>query len=135
MSMNRLKWLVVIVGVELVVVTSLLLWAVFTPSSEDEAKHSHITQMLNAPKVTPVLVAKGLGVPTAITGSGKTNDAQLFVADRHGVIHIIDNGTPSATAFLDISSKVKDDREMGLLGLAFHPQFTTNGYFYVNYVD
>lgn len=60
----------------------------------------------------------------------------LFVVERTGQIHLFENN-PSVnetTIFLDLSSKISTEGlEMGLLGLAFHPDFSTNGYFYVNY--
>jgi len=39
----------------------------------------------------------------------------------------------NSTVFLDISARVQSGGEMGLLGLAFHPDYKNNGYFYVNY--
>jgi glucose/arabinose dehydrogenase len=64
-------------------------------------------------------------------GSGR-----LFVVEKQGRIRIIENGQLSPDAFLDITDKVGDDgNEQGLLGLAFHPSFSQNGYFYVNYTD
>lgn len=62
------------------------------------------------------------------------NDARLFVVEQGGKIKIIQgNGTVNATPFLDISSQVSSGGERGLLGLAFHPNYSNNGYFYVNY--
>jgi glucose/arabinose dehydrogenase len=60
---------------------------------------------------------------------------RLFVVEQKGVIRVLPNqaGTRSAAVFLDISRKVTDGGERGLLGLAFHPDYRTNGYFYVNY--
>jgi glucose/arabinose dehydrogenase len=64
-------------------------------------------------------------------GSGR-----LFVIEKQGRIRIIENGQLSPDAFLDITDKVGEDgNEQGLLGLAFHPNFSQNGYFYVNYTD
>ncbi|MEX0771394.1 MAG: PQQ-dependent sugar dehydrogenase, partial [Balneolaceae bacterium] len=61
---------------------------------------------------------------------------RLFVVEQSGVIHVFEND-PSASeksVFLDITDRVEDERnEEGLLGLAFHPDFETNGTFYVNY--
>ena len=61
---------------------------------------------------------------------------RIFVAEQSGVISVFPND-PTATTktvFLDIRSKVDDaGNEEGLLGLAFHPDYKTNGYFYVNY--
>jgi len=63
-------------------------------------------------------------------------DDNLFVVEQRGVIQVFHNDpdTESAAAFLDIRSVVDDrDNEEGLLGLAFHPGYLQNGYFYVNY--
>jgi len=60
---------------------------------------------------------------------------RFFVVEQQGVIKVFENaaGTSSSTNFLDIRSKVTSSGELGLLGLAFHPDFATNGFFYVNY--
>jgi hypothetical protein len=60
---------------------------------------------------------------------------RLFVVGQKGVIHVFPNkpDVKSSTVFLDISSQVRSGGEMGLLGLAFHPDYKRNGYFYVNY--
>lgn len=63
----------------------------------------------------------------------------LFVLNQKGQIHIIKNGTTLNTPFLDISDRVHGSlvpgSEEGLLGLAFHPDYLANGFFYVNYVN
>ncbi|MEX0686106.1 MAG: PQQ-dependent sugar dehydrogenase [Balneolales bacterium] len=59
-----------------------------------------------------------------------------FVVEQRGVIFVFpnDSAISDASVFLDISDKVEDSsNEEGLLGLAFHPDFSSNGYFYVNY--
>jgi glucose/arabinose dehydrogenase len=58
---------------------------------------------------------------------------RLFVLEQAGTIRIIENGSIVPTPFLDITSKVESGGEEGLLGLAFHPNFTADGRFYVNY--
>lgn len=61
---------------------------------------------------------------------------RLFVVEKRGVIYVFENSltTQSAEIFLDISARVRDDGyEEGLLGLAFHPDYESNGYFYVDY--
>jgi len=64
---------------------------------------------------------------------------RLFVLNQKGQIHIIKNGKTLNEPFLDISDRVHGSltpgSEEGLLGLAFHPDYKINGYFYVNYVD
>lgn len=78
--------------------------------------------------------ATGLVEPVSIAHAG---DGRLFVVERRGMIRIVDtNGTVLGTPFLDIRGRVDDsDSEEGLLGLTFHPDYDTNGYFYVNYIN
>jgi glucose/arabinose dehydrogenase len=78
--------------------------------------------------LTLQLVANGLSQPIGVTGSGD-GSGRLFVVEQAGVIEIVGVGT-----FLDIRARVdSSSNEQGLLGLAFHPNFASNGYFYVNY--
>lgn len=60
---------------------------------------------------------------------------RVFVVEQPGLIRVFDNneGASSAGTYLDIRNKVAYGGEMGLLGLAFHPKFKENGFFYVNY--
>lgn len=76
--------------------------------------------------------ASGLTSPVEIANCG---DDRLFVVQKNGQIKIIENdGTVLATPFLNISSLVSNSGEQGLLGMAFHPDFLSNGYFFVNYI-
>jgi uncharacterized repeat protein (TIGR01451 family) len=62
-------------------------------------------------------------------GSGR-----LFVVERQGAIRIIKNGAVLATPFLDITGTVRDTGdEEGLLSVAFHPNYESNGFLYVYY--
>jgi glucose/arabinose dehydrogenase len=60
---------------------------------------------------------------------------RVFVLEQQGKIRVFDNkaSTKSAEVYLNIENKVSSEGEMGLLGLAFHPDFKQNGYFYVYY--
>jgi len=69
-----------------------------------------------------------LGLEQPNDGSGR-----LFVVEQGGTIRIISNGSVLPQPFLDITSKVIAQNEMGLLGLAFHPNFSQSGKFYLNY--
>jgi glucose/arabinose dehydrogenase len=60
---------------------------------------------------------------------------RLFVVEQPGTIRIVQNGAPSATPFLDIRDRVKSGGEEGLLSLAFPPEYTSKGYFYVYYTN
>jgi len=82
------------------------------------------------------VLVSGLTSPVALThahdGSGR-----LFVADQAGFIRVIDHGVLLPTPFLDLSAKIPalgtffDER--GVLGVAFHPNYATNGRFFVRY--
>ena len=75
--------------------------------------------------------ASGFTKPVDISHS---YDSRLFITEQRGVIKIIDSGNVFTTPFLDIQSRVKSSgNEQGLLGLAFHPDYNNNGYFFVNY--
>jgi len=61
-------------------------------------------------------------------------DSRLFVVEQAGRIIVFDKNDPDTSyVFLDISSIVTSGSELGLLGLAFHPDYSTNGWFYVYY--
>lgn len=75
--------------------------------------------------------ASGFLAPVDIAHCG---DSRLFVVEQGGKIWAVDSlGKTAPQPFLDISSKVNWNGERGLLGLAFHPRYAENGYFYVNY--
>jgi glucose/arabinose dehydrogenase len=78
--------------------------------------------------------ATGFTSPTDIANAG---DGRLFIVQKTGQIKIINSdGTVRPTAFLDIDPLViNGGSEEGLLGLAFHPNFVSNGYFYVYYTN
>jgi len=64
-----------------------------------------------------------------------TGDSRLFIAERAGRIRVVQNGTLLTTSFLDISSRVYTDGEAGLLSFAFDPQFSTNKFVYVHFIE
>lgn len=78
--------------------------------------------------------ASGFSSPIGIENAG---DSRLFIVERRGIIKIVnDEGVTNAVAFLNIDGRVTNNGgEQGLLGLAFHPDYGTNGYFYVNYIN
>ena len=83
------------------------------------------------------LFSTGLVRPVNIAHAG---DSRLFVVEQDGRIQIINtDGTLNTLPFLDIDNKVinlaSGGDERGLLGLAFHPNYDVNGYFFVNYID
>ncbi len=74
----------------------------------------------------------GLSSPVLLTNA-KDGTNRNFVVQQGGIIKVVQPGSTTPTKFLDISGKIRIGGEYGLLGLAFHPQFATNGYFFVNY--
>lgn len=74
----------------------------------------------------------GLTSPVFLTNA-KDGTKRNFVVQQGGIIKVIQPGATTTTDFINISSKLTSGGERGLLGLAFHPQFATNGYFFVDY--
>lgn len=93
-------------------------------------------QTINQYTVTPAFPNLTFNNPDGIY-SDPTNSNRLFVTEQTGTIKAFNNteNTSAATIFLDIKDKVLYGGEQGLLGLAFHPNYTQNGYFYLNYVS
>ncbi len=92
------------------------------------------TPVPGTPALTTVLVARGLSSPVDLqVPPGERS--RLFVVEQAGRIRIVRNGAVAAAPFLDIVGRVGSGGERGLLGLAFHPQYASNGRFFVNYTD
>ncbi len=85
------------------------------------------------PDLTLEPVVSGLARPTFLTHAGD-GSGRLFVLEKPGLIRIIQNGSLLSEPFLDIRTVVHDGgNEQGLLGLAFHPDYASNGRFFVAY--
>ena len=90
-----------------------------------------LSLLIHAQSVELELVASGFSSPVDIQHAG---DGRLFIVEQRGTIRIIDeNQEVLNDFFLDIRASVSAGGERGLLGLAFHPQYDENGYFFVNY--
>ena len=74
----------------------------------------------------------GLSGPILLT-TAKDGTDRVFVVEQPGVIKVVQPGSTTPTVFLDIQARVLDGGERGLLGLAFHPGYPTNGRFFVYY--
>ncbi|MCB0723765.1 MAG: PQQ-dependent sugar dehydrogenase [Ignavibacteriae bacterium] len=73
--------------------------------------------------------------PVFLTHAPDATD-RIFVIEQRGVVNVWpnDSTTSARTTFMDIDPRVDNSgNEMGLLGLAFHPNYQSNGYFYVDY--
>ncbi|MDQ4025652.1 MAG: PQQ-dependent sugar dehydrogenase [Actinomycetota bacterium] len=77
-------------------------------------------------------VASGFNAPLAVTGAGDGR-RWLYVVEQDGRIFVYRDGRTSP--FLDLSDRTEGGGEQGLLGLAFHPDYASNGRLFVNYTD
>lgn len=75
----------------------------------------------------------GLTRPVFITNAADGTN-RMFVVQQRGLIRVVEPASTTPTTFLDLSGLVSQSgNERGLLGLAFHPDFENNNYFFVNY--
>lgn len=82
--------------------------------------------------LTPV--ASGLSSPLLVTHAGDGSD-RLFVVEQTGKVRIVKSGDLLSASYIDISRSVSGGGERGLLGLAFHPSYESNGKLYLSYTD
>jgi len=85
-----------------------------------------------ADEITLTQILTGLSLPTTVTHAG---DLRLFITQQTGRIAVLQAGATSinATPFLDVTNLISCCDERGLLGLAFHPHYHDNGFFYIDY--
>ncbi len=88
------------------------------------------------PPGTPTLQALGTSFSNPLYVTAPPVDSQrIFVVEQGGRIRILRHDTLLAGSFLDLSSKISSGGERGLLSLAFHPLYATNGRFYVYFTN
>ena len=94
---------------------------------------SFFTLTANAQTVALQTFATGFTSPVEI--AHPAGDSRLFVVQQAGIIKVVSAaGVVNATPFLTLTTAtIVSGGERGLLGLTFHPNYATNGYFYVNY--
>lgn len=80
--------------------------------------------------LTTTSVATGLTKPMQVAFA-PGDDSRLYVIEQRGIVKLIKNGVLQTTAFLNIDSVVPEQTYSGLLGIAFHPDYATNGRFFV----
>ena len=78
---------------------------------------------------------EGLSSPIELVSAPGDATGRLFIVEKAGTIKIWTGSNLLPDPFLDISSLVTNDGEMGLLSMAFHPQYQSNGFFFVYYND
>ncbi len=90
-------------------------------------------QCLQAQELQLTNFGTGFTQPVDIVHAG---DSRLFIVQQNGYIYILDStGVRNPVPFLNVVNKISTGSERGLLGLAFHPNYSSNGYFYVNYTQ
>lgn len=84
-------------------------------------------------QVSSTLIAEGFTQPVDIANDGFSNN--IYIVEKRGIIKYFDKANPTdIKTLINLTSVVSNNAsEKGLLGLAFHPSYSTNGYFFVNY--
>lgn len=99
-----------------------------TPTATVEFQPDSVTLALET-------VTEDLDSPLFVTHAGD-GSGRLFVLEKAGQIRIVADGALVETPFLDITDRVRSSaNEQGVLGLAFAPNYTESGFFFVNYTD
>jgi glucose/arabinose dehydrogenase len=103
----------------LLALASIAVNSVFSPAAEAQA-------------LTTERVLTGLTAPVGLTAP-PDDLKRLFIVERGGRIMISKNGQLLPTPFLDVDPLTNGGGEQGLLGLTFHPNYSQNGRFFINY--
>ena len=119
--MLRASWLV------------LALASVVCTTPKDDAPDVSAQNTSNDVRLGVEQVASGLDQPVYLTAP--VSDPRLFIVEQPGRIRVVENGRLLAKPFLDIVDKVRSGGEQGLLSVAFHPQYRSNGFLFVNHTD
>lgn len=90
-------------------------------------------------QITPVLifnpvVSSGLNSPVDVVNAGDGTN-RLFIVNQGGTVRIVSGGVLVPGNFLDIPDSISSGGERGLLSIAFHPNFSSNRYFFVYYTN
>jgi glucose/arabinose dehydrogenase len=102
-----------------------------TVNAPPVASDSIAPAALSSGQLTVVKVTGGFSSPLGVTNAGD-GSGRLFVVEQGGRVRIVKGGKITGT-FLDISNHLISGGERGLLGLAFHPDFASNGFLFVYY--
>ena len=85
----------------------------------------------HGPRIHLQTVVKGLSSPVDIVSDGSPD--RMFIVEQPGRVRLMTRGKLESRPYLNIVDRVTHQGECGFLGIAFHPEFARNGYFYVNY--
>jgi uncharacterized repeat protein (TIGR01451 family) len=120
------RWFLICLAMTAVLLFAIPLTSLLALPPADQPAGATAVQLIN---INP---AQLFDDPVDITHAG---DGRLFIAEQGGLIRVLARpfATNTAVTFLNIQDRVLSGGELGLLGLAFHPDYAQNGYFYVNY--
>ena len=90
--------------------------------------------IVTIPDVTAKSLFTSLSEPVHVTNAIDSS-GRLFIVEKRGTVQIFLNGMIQSNTYLDISNRVKNSCEIGLLSMASHTEYSINGRFYVNYVS
>lgn len=96
---------------------------------------SALAPTADAQSLESVQLISGLSSPIGAVSIPGDPLNRIFVVQQGGRIRILQNGSMLATDFLNIDPLTNGGGEAGLLGMAFHPDYDTNGKFYVSYTN
>ena len=118
---------------------ALVLTAAMSLAQEKQAARIFRDTAPSADQIRLTEIARGFYRPLYLTHAGD-GSSRLFILEQTGKIWIMREGVIVERPFLDLSALVspsanKPYSEQGLLGLAFHPDYASNGSFFVNYTD
>lgn len=119
------------VPVRLLAVAALVAWA---GCGDDGSPPSGPSDGASDVSLAVEEVATGLSRPLHLTSP--SGDPRLFVVEQGGTVRVVaEDGTLQGEPYLDVTGRVQSGGEQGLLSLVFHPNFTENGRFFVNFTD
>ena len=94
-----------------------------------------LAPLVPPPPLQPEIEKVVTGLVRPVFATSPPGDDRLFVVEKGGYIRILENDSLLPDAFLDVNNLVSKANEQGLLGLAFHPDYSSNGLFYISYTD
>lgn len=142
-KLGRLSWPVFLAGISLLFV---LLGFVLTPLRSAESRPIEPASLPPLNRQPPLVATSNFTIalqpastpllsnPVHIANAGDGSN-RLFVVEQAGTIRVVANGLVLDPPYLDITNLVACCDERGLLSIAFEPQFTTNGTFYLDYTS
>jgi len=132
----RKSTLFALMAVTIILVTGTIAAAANFPSQkryhQNQSQTTAFTTLPDVEITIDEITASGFTRPVQVTHAGDGSQ-RLFVVEQTGKITILKDGAVLNTPFIDLTNKVVCCGERGLLGVAFHPEYPSNGYFFVNY--